>query len=181
MNRLPGRATLLIAVIAVAILTLTHVSYALWNGATPIAPTTVVSGTLTATVAIGDEPSPTDTSAEFPPATWSGMLPGETRRSTFTVANTGTTPFQLDAHVDSASAGNPYVQFTVVAAPCSTDGTGEQILTDTPVALGQPHPASTSVTYCLAVSLASDIPESAENTTILTAFTLYLTANQATV
>ncbi len=174
------RAALVLTVIVIAILTLTHASFALWNAASPIATTTVVSGTLTATVAIGDVGSSTSTSAEFPAETWSGMLPGETRRSTFTVVNTGTTPFALEASLDSAAATDQYARIAVGEAPCSADGTGEQIVTDTPVAVGRTQTPSESVTYCLTVSLAPDTPASAQNSTILSAFSLHLTANQTT-
>ncbi|HEV7184852.1 MAG: hypothetical protein ACHP7F_02045 [Actinomycetales bacterium] len=174
------RATLLLAVICLSILTFTRASFALWNAAAPITSTTIVSGTLTATVAVGDVASSESTSAEFPPGTWSGMLPGETRRSTFTVANTGTAPFALEASLDSASASNGFVVIGVGPAPCSGDGTGEQTLTDTPAPVGQTQSASQAVTYCLSVTLSPEIPASAQNTTIVSAFTLFLTANQAT-
>jgi hypothetical protein len=169
---------LMATVILLSLLTMTHVSLALWNGAEQIPLKTVVSGTLTATVAIGDLPSSTSPSAEFPAGTWSGMLPGESRRSTFTVANTGSAPFILAASVDAESADNHDVHFAVATAPCSPDGTGLQGLTAAPVTLGRIQPAQ-AVTYCLAATLDAEIPAGAQDSTILNEFTVDLAAAQA--
>lgn len=159
---------------------MTQGSFALWNGSAPITATTVVSGTLTATVADGDVASSTSTSAQFAPSTWSGMLPGESRQAAFTVANTGTTPFGLAASLDAVSAASTDVHFAAGVGPCPSDAAGLQPLSDTPIHIGQTQSASDSVTYCLSVTLDPGIAPSAENTTVLAGFTLYLSANQAT-
>jgi hypothetical protein len=173
-----AHTALMCAVVLVSMLTVTHVSLALWNGTAQIPLTTVVSGTLTATVAIGDLPSSTSPSAEFAVGTWSGMLPGESRQATFTVANTGSVAFLLAASVDSESANNGNVHFAVATAPCSHDATGEQALTAAPIALGRIQ-SGEAVTYCLAATLDADIPADAQDSTILNEFTVDLSATQA--
>src|SRR3954466_458147 len=138
--RLSRRAMVLWAVASAAavilLLSTTESSLALWNVSAPIASKTVVSGTLTATVALGDVASPTGTSIDFAPDTWSGMLPGESRQSDFTVANTGSTPFTLAASSDTDTAANRYVRFAMGPAPCATDSTDLTALTGMPVAVG---------------------------------------------
>lgn len=161
------------------VLMVTPGSFALWNGSAPISATTVVSGTLTATVEEGDTASPTSTTADFAPSTWSGMLPGESRQAAFTVANTGTTPFVLAADVDPVAAGSVDVHFAVGVGPCPSDHSELHPISGSPVAVGPIQPPSQSVTYCLSVTLDPGIAESAQNTTVLDGFTLALSADQA--
>jgi hypothetical protein len=175
-----ARVALVVTVLLVSILTLTHGSFALWNGAAPISATTVVSGTLTATVAEGNVASSTDTSAQFAPSTWSGMLPGESRQAAFTVANTGTAPFELAASLDAAAASSTDVHFAVGVGPCPTAAAALEPISGAPVQVRQTQSASQVVTYCLSVTIDPGIAASAENTTVLSGFTLYLSANQAT-
>lgn len=169
----------LVVILAVAALTITRGSYALWNATAPIASTTIVSGTLTATIAVGATASPTSTTAEFGPATWAGMLPGETRLADFTVANTGNTPFTLAASLDDATASNGDVRFAAGPAPCPDGGADLETLTETAVRIGPVQTASQALTYCLAVTLLPDVPASSQGSSIA-AFTLLLSADQET-
>ncbi len=180
LGRAAVRVALVLTVILGSILTSTHGSFALWNGAAPISATTVVSGTLTATVAEGDVASPTSTSAQFASSTWSGMWPGESRQAAFTVANTGSTPFELAASLDTASASSADVHFAVGVGPCPSDAAALVPISGTPVRVGQTQSASQAVTFCLSVTLDPGIGPGAQNTTILDGFTLYLSANQVT-
>lgn len=174
------RIALILAAILASILTLTHGSFALWNGSAPISAATVVSGTLTATVAEGNVASSASTSAQFAPSTWSGMLPGESREAAFTVANTGTAPFELAASLDAVAAGSADAHFAIGEGPCPSNASALRPISGTPIRVGQTQPASQAVTYCLSVTLDPNISASAENTTVLAGFTLFLSANQAT-
>lgn len=152
-------------------------SYALWNGDAPISGTQIRSGTLTATVAVGDTGSPTATSAAFDPAAFDGMLPGETRSATLTVGNVGTTPFAVAAFVDAASAANPYVSWALAPGACAAPVGAAVPLGSTPQNVGGPLTASTFASFCLTVDLNPDVPAAAVGTTIAD-FTLLLDANQ---
>ena len=173
------RVVLTLTVALGSVLALTDASFALWNVSAPIASTTVVSGTLTATVAEGGVPSPTATSATFAPSTWSGMLPGESRQSAFTVANTGSAPFEVAASLDDAAANDPNVHFAVGVAPCAPDGTGLHPLSSSPVQVGPTQSTSQAVTFCLSVTLDPGVDASMQDASVLDGFTLSLTANQA--
>ncbi|WP_426625505.1 hypothetical protein ACPPVW_05435 [Leifsonia sp. McL0607] len=151
-------------------------SYALWNGSAPISETEVRSGTLTATVAVGDTGSPTATSAAFDPAAFDGMLPGEARSETLTVGNTGTTPFLVAASLDAASAASTEVSWALAPGSCAAPGAAVP-LGATPQNVGSPMLGSTFSSYCLTVTLAPDVPADAAGTTVAD-FTLLLDANQ---
>ena len=107
------------------------------------------------------------------------MLPGESRQSAFTVANTGTTPFELAASLDPVAAGSADVHFAVGVGPCPSDVVALKPISGTPVQIGLTQSPSQSVTYCLSVTLDPGIAATAENTTVLDGFTLNLSANQA--
>ena len=108
------------------------------------------------------------------------MWPGESRQAAFTVANTGSTPFELAASLDTASASSADVHFAVGVGPCPSDAAVLVPISGTPVRVGQTQSASQAVTYCLSVTLDPGIAATSENTTVLGDFTLYLSANQAT-
>jgi hypothetical protein len=152
-------------------------SYALWNGGAPISETEVRSGTWTATVGVGDPGSPTATSAAFDPATFVGMLPGETRSATLTVGNTGTTSFLMAASLDADSAANRQVSWALAPGSCAAPSGAAVPLGATPQNVGGALPGGTFSPYCLTIALAADVPESAAGTTIAD-FTLVLDANQ---
>lgn len=107
------------------------------------------------------------------------MLPGESRQAAFTVANTGTTPFVLAASLDPVAASSTDVHFAVGVGPCPSDVVSLTPIAGTPVQVGQTQTPSQAVTYCLSVTLDPGIASSAQGTTVLDGFTLYLSANQA--
>ena len=152
-------------------------SYALWNGGAPISETEVRSGTLTATVAVGDTGSPTATSAAFDPAAFEGMLPGEARSETLTVGNTGTTSFLVAASLDAASAASAEVSWALAPGACAAPAAAAVPLGATPANIGGPLAGSAFAPYCLTVTLAPDVPADAAGTTVAD-FTLILDANQ---
>ncbi len=152
-------------------------SYALWNGAAPISGTEVRSGTLTATVAVGDTGSPTATLAAFDQAAFGDMLPGEARSATLTVGNTGTTAFLVAASLDATSAASPYLVWVLAPGACTAPAAAPVKLGDSPQNVGDALPGSTFASYCLTVTLSPDVPASSAGTTVA-AFTLLLDANQ---
>ncbi len=152
-------------------------SYALWNGDAPISETEVRSGTLTATVAVGDTGSSAATSAAFDPAAFDGMLPGEARSETLTVGNTGTTAFLVAASLDAASAASTEVSWALAPGSCAALSGAAVPLGPTPQNVGAPLLGSTFWSYCLTVTLAPDVPAAAAGTTVAD-FTLLLDANQ---
>jgi len=152
-------------------------SYALWNGASPISETEVHSGTLTATVAVGDTGSPTATSAAFDPSAFTDMLPGEARSATLTVGNTGTTAFLVAASLDAASAASPYLVWALAPGVCAAPAGAPVQLSASPQNVGAALIGSTFASYCLTITLSLDVPASSAGTTAA-AFTLLLDANQ---
>lgn len=152
-------------------------SYALWNSAAPISETEVRSGTLTATVAVGDTGSPTATSAAFDPAAFEGMLPGETRSATLTVGNTGTTSFLVAASLDATSAASRQVSWALASGSCGAPSGVAVPLGATPQNVGAAVLGGAFSPYCLTIALAADVPAAAAGTTIAD-FTLVLDANQ---
>ncbi len=152
-------------------------SYALWNGGAPISETEVRSGTLTATVAVGDTGSPTATSAAFDPAAFDGMLPGEARSETLTVGNTGTTTFLVAASLDATSAGSAAVSWALAPGSCAAPAAAGVQLGAAPQNIGGPLTGATFSSYCLTVTLDPEVPADAAGTTVAD-FTLILDANQ---
>ena len=152
-------------------------SYALWNGAASSSGTEVRSGTLTATVAVGDTGSPTATLASFGPSAFADMLPGEARSATLTVGNTGTTAFLVAASLDAASAASPYLVWALAPGVCTSPAGAPVQLGASPQNVGDALIGSTFASYCLTVSLSPDVPASSAGTSVA-AFTLLLDANQ---
>lgn len=180
-ERRQSRSSLHIALLAASLVLVAGLgvggSYALWNDSSPISETDVRSGTLTATVAVGETGSPTATSAVFDPATFDGMLPGEARSQTLTVGDTGSTAFLVAASLDAASAASTAVSWGLAPGSCAAPDGASVPLGSAPQNVGVPLAASTFSSFCLTVTLAPDLPAADAGTTVAD-FTLLLDANQ---
>jgi hypothetical protein len=160
------------------VLSTTPWTYALWNQAEDVPESTVTTGTLSATIAVGTVPAASGTTVAIPTATLSGLLPGETRGVTLTIQNTGTTPLVVGASVDAASAGNANASFSLAPGVCPVAPAPGTPLTVTPAPVGQAMTPGQFAFYCLATTLSTTVPQAAQGTVVVPAFTILLDAQQ---
>jgi hypothetical protein len=159
----------------IAMISIVPTSLASWSGTATLNAGTIDSGTLDAAVAAGTTTPTTETTADLGSLT--AMLPGESRGSTFTVRNIGTANMTLAAA--TGPGAHPSLSFDISPGVCAPEPTPGTPLTASAVAVSGVIPPGTNQSFCLRITLASDIPSSAQNTS-LGGYTIALTAASTT-
>jgi hypothetical protein len=115
-------------------------TYALWNGRQSVATVGVTSGTIALTAA----PS-------FTASQWANLLPGETVRQAFTLANTGDVKIAVSA---TAVTGTTSFEVRLASGTCGLTALTGASATTSAKSLGT-LATGASMTVCLEVKLAT--------------------------
>ena len=115
-------------------------TYAVWNGRQSAPVVAVASGTIAISATAG-----------FTASQWSNLLPGETVRQQFTIANTGDAKVAVTA---SATTGTTSFEVRLASGTCGASALTGASATTTPKSLGTLSTGA-SATVCLEVKLAT--------------------------